>query len=137
MLMPFANMLSLSDDLSITQSLKQPFEVGLGRLDEHSPLATVSDARRPLSARVRPAVLWHPVHAAPVSERGSHSVEHNGDGSAELGGHLRHLFRHVHLGLVVEHPAFEVELTGDYDALKIEQLLKCGHECVLLSGKLH
>jgi hypothetical protein len=31
--------------------------------------------------------------------------------------------------LVVEHPAFAVELTGDYNALEIEQLLKCGHVC--------
>jgi hypothetical protein len=36
------------------------------------------------------------------------------------------------VGLVVEHPAFEVELTGEYDALEIEQLLKCGHVCAPL-----
>src|SRR5215212_6576109 len=118
----------------LTRCLKQLVEVGLGRLDEHSPPATISDARRPLPARVRPAVLWPQFMPLRSSERGSHSVEHNGDGGAKLGGHLRHLFRHVYLGLVVEHPAFEVELTGDYDALEIQQLLKCGHGCALLSG---
>src|SRR5450756_642778 len=107
--------------LTHSQGLKKLLQICIGALDENAPCTR--DYNGPIAATVHPVMLGYPVHFIELCVGTGQNIEHHIHSSAELGGHLGHLFWHPGFGFVIHKLSFWTENPSCHHAIKFQKLI--------------